>query len=119
MNADRIIEIFLGLLTVAVGYSSFYLATRSAKVQGDASAKAVDAAAFERAREIYESALDAIRKELTDTRNELRATRDELNSTRNVLITARGELFHASREIDGLRVDIVRLEHQISGRNNP
>lgn len=99
MNADRIIEVLLGLLTLVVGFAGFWLASRSTGIQGKAAVKAVDAGAFERAREIYESAMSTLRGELNDTRSEL--------------ASARSDLIAARTEIAGLRQDMARLEEEI------
>lgn len=114
VSLDRVVEVFLGIITLAIGFTSFWLATRSTRIQNVAAVKAVDAEAFKRAREIYESALDAIRKELEDTRKELDDTRKEMDETRKDLASARSELLLARGEIVGLHGDIARLGRQIS-----
>lgn len=106
MSIDRVIEILLGVITIAIGFTTFWLATKSTRIQSGAAVKAVDAEAFKRAKEIYESALDAVREELVETRSDLASARSELVDTRNDLAAAR-------REIIGLRADIARLQYQI------
>lgn len=109
MTVDRLAEILLGVLTLIVGYSSFWLATRSTHAQGRAAVRAVDAAAYERARQIYEGALDTLREDLTATRGDLATTRSDLATTRNDLVTARREIGSLRREILGLRRKVEEL----------
>lgn len=106
MTLDRYIEIILGVMTLAIGFTSFWLATKSTRIQSGAAVKAVDAEAFERAKEIYESALTAVREELVETRKDLSSTRVELADTRNELIAAR-------KEVTALRHDIEILQEQL------
>lgn len=99
MSLDRVIEILLGLITCIVAYATFRLSTRTMQSENRASIKAVDAQAYQRAREIYEGAMDTLKDELAETRKDLASARSELDSARN--------------EIIALRRDIARLEGEI------
>lgn len=106
MGVDRVIEVLLALLTVAVGWGSFFLATRATREQGRAGQRAVDAAAYDRAREIYDSALNTLREELGACRAELNACRAEITQLRNELLTARNNMAAARREITQLQFSL-------------
>lgn len=94
MNSTIIVEILLGLLTLIVGLVTFMAASRTQRQQHMADRTAVDAAAYERAREIYESALQTLREELSSTRSEL--------------LTARGDIMALRDEIGRLRSELKR-----------
>lgn len=108
MGADRFIEVFLGLLTLIVGYTSFVMATRTTRIQEKASVRAVDAAAFDRAKQIYEGALDTLRGELV-------ACRADLTTARSDLTTARSEIAGLRIDIAGLKAEIAKLRGRTNG----
>jgi polyhydroxyalkanoate synthesis regulator phasin len=92
MDSTIVVEILLGLLTVTVGFVTFVAASRTQKQQSLADQTAVDAAAYERAKEIYESALQIMRDDLTSTRSELLSARNEIMTLRGEIATLREEL---------------------------
>lgn len=109
MSTDHIIEALLGLITVIIAFTSFWLATQATRARGKATAKAVDASAFARAREIYEGALDTLREELVACRSELATARNDLSATRQELTIARTEITGLRNDIAELKVRIERL----------
>jgi chromosome segregation ATPase len=113
VTVDRVIEILLALMTVTIGYTSFMMATRTTRIERKASIKAVDAGAFDRAKVIYEGALDTLREELVACRQELSVANGALETLRGELTTAHYDLLAARREIVGLRADISSLQHEI------
>jgi chromosome segregation ATPase len=110
MTVDRVIEILLALMTITIGYASFSMATRSTRSEKESSIRSVDAGAFERARVIYEGALDTLRDELVACRAELAVAHTALETLRSELSTAHYDLTAARREIAGLRSDISALQ---------
>lgn len=94
MTSTIVVEILLGLLTVVVGFVTFMAASRTQRQQHVADRTAVDAAAYERAKEIYESALQTLRADLSSTRSEL--------------LTARGEVMSLREEISHLREELKK-----------
>lgn len=92
MDSTVIVEILLGLLTVVVGFVTFMAASRTQRQQHVAERTAVDAAAYERAREIYESALQTLREELTSTRSELLTARSDILALRDEISHLRAEM---------------------------
>jgi flagellar motility protein MotE (MotC chaperone) len=92
MNSTIIIEILLGLLTVVMGVVTFVAASRTQRQQALSDKTAVDASAYKRAREIYESALETLREELSSTRSELLTARSDIISLREEIAHLRAEL---------------------------
>lgn len=92
MNSTVVVEILLGLLTLIVGFVTFMAASRTQRQQHMADKTAVDASAYERAREIYESALQTLREELSSTRSELLTARGDIISLREEIVHLRAEL---------------------------
>lgn len=84
MTATVTIEILLGVLTVIVGVGSFFAATHANRLQARSAQMAVDAAAYSRAKEIYEGALLELRLEVESMRAEIIRLRAEI-----VLLRAR------------------------------
>lgn len=99
VTVDRLIEICLALMTIFIGYTSFAMATRTTRIERKAAVRAVDAGAFDRARIIYEGALDTLREDLAACRAEL--------------VTANHDLTAARSEIAGLRAEIAILKREI------
>lgn len=92
MSSTIIVEILLGLLTIIVGFVTFIAASRTQQQQHIAEKTSVDAAAYARAREIYESALQTLREELSSTRSELLTARGDIMSLRDEIGRLRSEL---------------------------
>lgn len=92
MSADLTVQILLGLLVLVVGFSGYITASRATRAQSASADKAVDAAAFERARQIYEGALETLRDELASCRSELLSARGEISGLRHELARVRAEL---------------------------
>jgi predicted RNase H-like nuclease (RuvC/YqgF family) len=92
MDSTVVVEILLGLLTVTVGFVTFIAASRTQRQQSVADQTAVDAAAYERAKEIYESALQTLHEEWSSTRSELLTARSEIMSLRAEIARLREEL---------------------------
>ena len=70
MSGDLIIQVLLGILVLVVGYTGYVSASRATRSQSASAGKAIDAAAYERARELYESAITtqgaSLRAQITD-----------------------------------------------------
>lgn len=85
-----------GLIAAIIAAATFYMASRSTKLQGNAATYAVDADAYKRGVEIYEATITTLRTELSDLRIEIKGLHEEIRQLR----TSNNEL---SREIDNLR----------------
>lgn len=103
MTTDRVIEILLALMTVVIGYSSFAMATRTTRIERKAAVRAVDAGAFDRAKMIYEGALDTLRDELQACRTELTTAHRDLTAARNEIASLRADIYVLQQELQLLR----------------
>lgn len=95
MSTALIVEILLGVLACIVGVVTFLAASNANRQQARATMTAVDAAAYQRAQQIYESALASLRIDLENMRDEsqrLRESNDRLRA-----------------EVTELRLEIGRL----------
>lgn len=71
MSTSLIIQILLGLLVIILPTAVWFASTRAIRAQSGAAKGAVDAAAYGRAKDIYEGALDQLRTEVSDLRAEI------------------------------------------------
>lgn len=103
------VEILLGLLSAAMTWWAIQSSrsanreqTRTQEVQATAAIVAVDAAAYQRAKEIYEGALNTLHTELESTRAEIASLRKSASDLQQSNIDLQGEVFK-------LRAQVVRL----------
>jgi chromosome segregation ATPase len=82
VSADTLVTVFGIVLTTAVALAAFVTATRANRVQAQSAVLAVDAQAYERARDSYEAALRVAHGELAGLRAEMVTVRGELAATR-------------------------------------
>jgi chromosome segregation ATPase len=78
MSSSVVIEILLGLLTCIVGYFAYRGSNQVARAQANAAEADVDAQAYERAKTIYESAIDALEDHVRRLREQLEILDGEL-----------------------------------------
>jgi peptidoglycan hydrolase CwlO-like protein len=76
MDPVVIISIVLALITIAVSITVFFASTHAARIQAEETRRnareAVDAAAYERAKKIYESAIAQLEAEVARMRAQVR-----------------------------------------------
>jgi predicted nucleic acid-binding Zn-ribbon protein len=92
VSSTVVVEILLALLAVTTGVVTFLAASRTQRQESKTAAVAVDAAAYERARDSYESALQTLRDELTACRSDLVSARGDIVSLRDEITRLRNEL---------------------------
>ncbi len=80
--STEILTAFSGVIAAVVALVSFWLSARVARIQNDASRHAVDADAYRRGVEIYESTIDNLRQEVKDLREEIRSLHKEVGQLR-------------------------------------
>lgn len=105
MSVDLVVEIILGLLAAALTFITFLGATRANKAQSKAQEQSVDAAAYLRAKEIYEGALSTLREEVESMRLELTKLRESDDKMRRSNAELRLEVFRLRQEIATLQGD--------------
>lgn len=109
MGSTIIVSIVLTFVTAAISVAVFFAATHAARIQAEAASRStretVDAAAYERAKQIYESAIDQLEQELTRMRSRLLEFEQEVN-------LLRGQVAHLERANSDMR---VRLDNMRNG----
>jgi septal ring factor EnvC (AmiA/AmiB activator) len=122
--ADWLQPALLAVLTGIVGFVAYIASTRANRETARTAGKSIDAEAFDRAKDIYLSALETARADTAATRAELATTRSELSSTRQDLQGARvdlqstrTEMREAARSNERLTIEIAKLRAAINGAN--
>ena len=71
MDGSTVVEILLAVLTVAVGVGTYLSAGRAARLQSTGTLADIDAKAYDRAKGIYESAIDTLQEQLGNLRTQM------------------------------------------------
>ncbi len=99
MTTDRIIEVLLAILSLIVGLYAYRLSSKATEAQGKAAQVAVDAGAYERAKEIWESSIDNLREDLASCRSELKVTQEKMAKLNDRLSDVQSELFRIKYQL--------------------
>ncbi len=95
-----------GLIAAIVAASTFYMARRTTTQRESAAEKAVDADAYKRGVEIYESTIETLRNEVKDLRAEIRSLHDEISQLRRGIDNLPRESYNTlNRSIAGMRTE--------------
>lgn len=78
-----LIPLAVALVAAVPGVLAYRQATKAADATADASRLTIEAGAYERARSLYEAALDQLEKQLTGLQAQLNVERDVSNRLRN------------------------------------
>jgi len=95
MSPTIIVQILLAVLTVMVGLGAFIGANRANASQAAGAKSAIDAAAYERAKQIYESAIDTLQEQIQALREQMMSLDQEvikLQQTNQSLVLRVAEL---------------------------
>ena len=114
MSSALIVEILLGVLTVTVSIVAYISANRANREQARLGVVTVDAAAYERARQNYESALETVRSEVNELRDQVQLLRDANRRAENELVNMRSANHRAEIELANLRDANRRAEEKIA-----
>lgn len=82
MNYSTVITVAVTVISVALAAAAFAAATRATRLKATSDNRAVDAAAYGRATDIYESTINALRAEVTRLSEEVRGVRAEILQVR-------------------------------------
>ena len=85
MTTSAILTVLIGTVSVSVAGAAFFAATRATRSQARSADHAVDAGAFARATDIYESTIAALRAEVARLTEEVQGARTELRDVRSEL----------------------------------
>ena len=123
MNDSLIVEILLGVMSVAVAFGSYLGATRAKKAEASAAEADIDAEAFNRAKGIYESAISALENQLGRVRTQLEMLDSQvqaLQTTNRELRTQLIELQDSNIELQKtnrvLHAQVLDFETQLRGK---
>jgi predicted RNase H-like nuclease (RuvC/YqgF family) len=100
---DLILTVLLGILTAVIAYSAYRLASKANTAQSNATKTAVDAEAYKRARELYESAIKTVEAEADRLRTEVTSLHDEVGRLRSINDTLTTEVRKLRREVAELK----------------
>ena len=106
MSSSIVVEILLAVLAMVVGLGSFVGANRAGKAQTAVTIADIDAQAYERAKGIYESAIDTLEKQLI-------RLRDQLTELDNEVMKLQESNRRMSMQVTDLRLANERLERQL------
>jgi predicted RNase H-like nuclease (RuvC/YqgF family) len=85
INSTLITALAIGIPSLIVAIGTYWLSTRARGESMDAYKHKVDAEAYTRAKDLYESAITALRKQAQDLRDELAEVRLEVEDMRRKL----------------------------------
>src|SRR5258708_13398008 len=109
----------LGLLTVAVSAAAVFLARRATKGQADGVVVAVDAGAYSRAQEIYESAIETLKSQTKQLHNEILDLQGEVNRLRAQSTDMQIEVSRLRMVNEDLSGEITRLKVDLRAAGTP
>lgn len=107
MNVSIIVEILLGLMTLALGVGGYFGANKANKAQQETKQEEIDAQAYGRAKDIYESAINALQEHIVQLRQQMADLEQELMKLRKV----NGELVS---EVAQLKVSKAHIEAELN-----
>lgn len=111
LDTSLIVTILLGIATVTIAFASFRVASRANRAQSEAVVVAVDAGAYERAKSIYEGAIET----LTDQVGEFRSQIVTLQADMRLLRDQSAEL---QTEVARLRLSNDTLSRELAHFRN-
>jgi predicted nucleic acid-binding Zn-ribbon protein len=115
VSTSLAVEILLGLLTAAIATAAFFAATRANRAQAQAAETAVDAAAYQRAKEIYESAIGSLKDQTRDLHDQIVNLQAEVSRVRTQSADLQTEVTQLRNSNTELRRHISILEGRQDG----
>lgn len=119
--SNLIIEVLLGLLTGVVGYVSYRGSTRAQKAQAITAKETIDAEAYERAKNIYESAIKALEGHIGQLREQTQLLDQEVARLQRSNIELQRSNVQLQEQVLEMQISNARLETDLrelrEGRN--
>lgn len=106
VSTSLIVEILLGLITIALGVGGYFGATKANRTQQETKQEEIDAQAYGRAKDIYESAIKSLQDNIVQLRQQMSDLEAELVKLRR----ANGDLL---TEVSKLRVSKAQIEAEL------
>jgi predicted nucleic acid-binding Zn-ribbon protein len=107
VSTTLVVEILLALLATGLSAAAFFAATKANRTQAQAATTAVDAAAYERAKSLYESAIDTLQ-------GQTGALHDQVVNLQTEVSRLRTQSADLQSEVTRLRVSNSDLREQVS-----
>jgi peptidoglycan hydrolase CwlO-like protein len=111
---DVILSAALGIIVAVVAYATFRQAQRATKAQSDATKTVVDAAAYDRAKELYESAIKTVTDESDRLRLEVSRLHTEVVRMNTVNNTLQGEVGKLQTANSTLQTEVTKLRREVA-----
>lgn len=115
MTAQLFTEVILGLLTAVVAVAAYLSAQKANQAQAKAQATAVDAAAYGRAKEIYEGAIEALQSQTADLHDQVEQLGAEVGRLRSANTRLSGEVDRLRSANTDLKQQITAIERRPRG----
>lgn len=115
MSASLIVEILLGLLTAFVAIAALFVGLRANRAQAHAAEIAVDAGAYQRAKDIYESAIGSLKDQTRDLHDQVVNLQTEVSRLRAQSADLQTEVTQLRSSNTDLRKQISILEDKQEG----
>jgi predicted nucleic acid-binding Zn-ribbon protein len=108
---NLIVEILLAFLALVVSGAAFFSSTRANRAQSEAAQTAVDAGAYQRAKEIYEGAIKTLEGQTAQLHHEVISLQGEVTRLRMQGTDLAGEVTRLRGVNDELRGEIASLRN--------
>lgn len=115
MSASLLVEILLALLALVLPAAVFFAARGANRAQSETAALAVDAAAYQRAKDIYEGAIDALKDQTRDLHDQVVNLQTEVSRLRTQSADLQTEVTQLRSSNTDLRRQIGILERKPRG----
>ena len=79
LNSADVTGLIVGIPSTIIAVAAYFLSVRSGRDAASASRVQIDAEAYTRAKDLYESAIAALRQQVDDLRSEVAALRGQLD----------------------------------------
>jgi chromosome segregation ATPase len=83
MDQSVIVAICLGIPAAVISVLAFWASTRANRVQDEATVVAVDAAAYDRAKGLYEASIKLLQDQVMEFRTQVKSLEGEVTKLRN------------------------------------
>ena len=107
---NPVTTVAIGVVTAVIAFATFYLAARAARAQHQAVVKGVDAEAYDRARGLYESAIDNLQEETRRLEAQVASLRAEVAQVHDQAALLQAEIRKLRSSNDALRRELIALK---------
>lgn len=105
-----VLTLIIGFIGVIAALGTIWLSGRAARAQSHAVVKGVDAAAYDRARSLYESAIDNLQEETRRLEAQVTSLRAEVAAVHDQAGLLQAEIRKLRQSNDALRRELAALK---------